>query len=150
MNKEILEIAQKYNNSGMYGIFQMYKEFLDSGLYNQMLKDIGLSLDYTKEDLNIIDKFFRNKESINYTGDEFLSTIVFGIYIARIFEKNNSNIEWRILKDSDRLLEAEDNRIMISITNKEIKYHLFPLARLSKITIGKPTNSLIDWYNTMV
>ena len=133
------------NENPMYAV----KLLFEKGFFNSVFKDIGLSNNYTENDLDLINNYFKSHRNLPLSHAECFSRASFGLYICKIAETNHKNVRWYI-EDINKVKSDFEHGLVLEIKGKkDVKTHVFPIVRLGKIAFVKDDRDadLRHWYN---
>jgi len=125
------------------------KSLFDKGFFNSVFKNIGLSNNYTEDDLDLIYDYFKNHRNLPLSNAECFSRASFAIYICKIAETNHKNVRWYI-ENANKVKSDFEHGLVLEIKGKnDVKTHVFPIVRLGKIAFVKDDRDadLRHWYN---
>lgn len=125
------------------------KSLFDKGFFNSVFKNIGLSNNYTEDDLDVIYDYFKNHRNLPLSNAECFSRASFAIYICKIAEGNNKNTTWRI-ENSEKVKNDFEHGLVLEVKGKnDVKVNIFPIVKLGKIAFKKDNGDadLRYWYD---
>jgi hypothetical protein len=119
------------------------KEFFDdyqAGGFDEFYLSIGLTLDFTVEDVEMIENFIKTKGndlSVYHGG-------LLGFYLGEIIIHNSELALWKPLKKPKTITD-----IHVQIGQKDSKLMINPFHCI-RTFIDDETKSIVDWYEMVV
>lgn len=145
----MLSEVQLNQLKGPKNVLEIQSKLFNTGYFDKIFLNLGLSNKYTLEDLDILDDYFRNKRDMPIGKEESFSRIILGIYICKIFENNVRNSKWSF-DEFDTIKDYLDYGLVIELKNDVKTLKVFPLVALGKIAFAGEESTLSEWFDNLM